>query len=309
VAAAELRPVFVTGASGLIGTRLIDGLTRDGHRVVGLTRRATGRARGDVEWVEGDITRAGAWTDAVSGCAAVVHLAGESVASGRWTEARKLRMRASRIEAAQRIVEAVRAASEPPGVLVSASASGYYGARGDEPLREDSAPGSDFLARLCVDWEAASLAARDAGVRVAVLRFGVVLSRKGGALARMWPLFRAGLGGPLGPGDRYFPWIHESDAVGLIRAALHPAAALWQGPINAVAPESVTMARFARALGAAAHRPALLPVPLWLLDLVLGEAATGLVAGQRVVPERAAQLGYAFAFPTLAGALEDLADL
>ena len=305
-AAARLT-IFVTGASGLLGESLIAGLIRDGHPVVGLTRRARGRDRAGVEWVEGDVTRTGAWMDAISGCGAVVHLAGESIGVGRFSAARKRRMRASRIEAAERIVEALHVAPTPPPVLVSASASGYYGARGDELLREASAPGDDFLARLCVDWEAASLAARKVGTRVVALRFGVVLSRKGGALARMWPLFRAGLGGPLGPGDRYFPWIHVSDAVGLIRAAMDPAATGWHGPINAVAPESVTMARFAQALGAAAHRPARIAVPLWLLEGVLGEAATGLVAGQRLEPARATQLGYRFAFPTLDRALEDLA--
>ncbi len=302
------RSIFVTGASGLVGRLLTRGLVDAGHRVVALTRRIRADAREvGVEWVEGDVTREGEWMAAVAGCDAVVHLAGESVAAGRWTAASKARMRASRIDAAHHVVAAMRAASRPPEVLVSASGAGYYGARGDVLLDEAAAPGNDFLARLCVEWEDAAASARDAGARVVALRFGVVLSRGGGALARMWPLFRLGLGGPLGPRERYFPWIHEADAVGLIRAALVPGAVDWAGPVNAVAPEAVTMATFARTLAATVRRPALFPVPLWALDLALGEAASALVAGQRVDPARARALGYAFAFPSLAPALADLA--
>jgi uncharacterized protein (TIGR01777 family) len=297
--------VFLTGASGLIGGRLAEGLLHDGHQVCAISRRPrsgtkeTGGEAGAIEWVVGDVGLPGAWSDALEGCDAVVHLAGEPVASGRWTKARKRRLISSRVESSRLMVAALARAKRPPRTLVCASASGYYGARGDEELSEASHPGDDFLARLCVDWENAANAASSAGVRVVALRFGVVLSPHGGALARMLLPFKLGLGGPLGPASRWFPWVHEDDAVGLARFALeHPIA----GPLNVVAPGSVTMGEFAKALGRALHRPALLPLPEALLQLVLGEMASGLFPGQKIEPRVAITEGYIFRHSTLAKA-------
>jgi hypothetical protein len=256
-------------------------------------------------FVEGDVTRSGAWQDEVAGADAVVHLAGEGIAAHRWTEAFKETLRASRIDGTRRVVEAMARSARPPATLVCASAAGYYGPRGEEPLDESAAPGDDFLARLCVDWEAEARGAAAAGARVVSLRFAMVLARDGGALPRMLPPFKLGLGGPLGPGERYTPWIHVEDAAGLARFALDPASGL-SGPVNAVAPEAVRMAEFARTLGRVLGRPAWLPVPETALRLVLGEAADAVVPGQRVVPRAAREAGYAFAHGTLREALEDL---
>ena len=302
--------IFVTGATGLLGSRLCDDLARSGHPVVALSRRAAPPSSAPgVRWVRGDAAVPGGWADELEGAAAVVHLAGEPIAAGRWTRARKVRLVSSRVEAARRIAAAVAAAARPPRVLVSASACGYYGAAGERVLDESSPPGDDFLARLCVDWEAAARAAEESGVRVVPLRLGVVLSRRGGAFARMLPAFRLGLGGPLGPAERFFPWIHEEDAIRMIRWALGLEADLDApsgGPVNAVAPEAVRMREFASELGRALHRPALLRVPLSLLRLALGEAAAGLVPGQRVVPGRAIAAGFRFRHESLRSALAAL---
>jgi len=297
-------PVFVTGATGLVGGLLSERLVADGHGVRALSRSPRSADTAGLRFVEGDVTEAGAWQAQLGGCGAVVHLAGEPVAGRRWSEDWKQSIRRSRIEGTRRIVEAIRSADDPPGVLVCASAAGYYGPRGEELLDESVPPGDDFLARLCVDWESEARAAESAGVRVVSLRFGMVLSRRGGALPRMLPPFRLGVGGPLGPGERWTPWIHVADAVGLARFAVHtPALA---GPVNAVAPEAVRMEAFAKALGRALGRPAWLPVPEPVLRLVLGEATDAVIPGQRVVPKAALEAGYAFAHPTLDGALEDL---
>ncbi|MGH0034128.1 MAG: TIGR01777 family oxidoreductase, partial [Myxococcota bacterium] len=194
----------------------------------------------------------------------------------------------------------------PPSVLVSASAVGYYGSRGDEALSEESSPGDDFLARLCVDWEAAAREAESASTRVACVRIGIVLDPDGGALAKMLPPFRLGIGGPLGPAGRWFPWVHGADVVGIL---CHAAKTRAPAVLNAVAPEAVTMGEFARALGRTLHRPALLPVPIAPLRLLLGEFAGYLSPGQRVAPAATLASGYAFRFPRLADALADcLAD-
>ena len=294
--------VFLTGASGLIGKRLASELLQAGHDVRAVSRRdrSGDSGRPGFEWIVGDVGVAGAWCEAIDGCDAVVHLAGEPVAAGRWTAARKRRLVDSRVASTREIVGAMARASAPPRVLVCASACGFYGARGDEELVEDSPPGDDFLARLCVDWELAAKQAASERVRVVSLRFGVVLAASGGALARMRLPFKLGLGGPLGPPGRWFPWVHEDDALGLTRLALdHPLA----GPVNVVAPGRVTMGEFAKTLGRAVGRPALLPVPEFVLKLALGELALGLIPGQKVVPKAAAAAGYAFRHASLKTAL------
>lgn len=293
--------VFVTGATGLIGQRLVKELTDGGHEVRALSRRSH-RGQGSLRWVAGDPARTGEWSRAVDGCDAVVHLAGEPIADKRWTAEQKRRLVDSRVKSGHHIAEAIARASAPPSVLVSASAVGYYGSRGDEELTEEAKPGDDFLARLCVDWEAAAREAASEKTRVTCVRIGIVLDPDGGALAKMLPPFRLGIGGPIGPSDRWFPWVHAADVVGVVRHALQkPVAEV----LNAVAPEPVTMGGFAAALGRALRRPALLPVPIPALRLLLGEFAEHLSPGQKVVPAATLASGYAFRFPTLEGALAD----
>jgi uncharacterized protein (TIGR01777 family) len=308
--------VFVTGASGLVGTRLRDELLARGHEVIALSRKArTPSGSGPFRWVQGDPREPGGWTAEAVAADAVVHLAGESVASGRWTEARKRELVVSRVDTTRNLVRAFREASQRPQVFVCASATGFYGPRGEEELREDAAPGDDFLAGLCVDWEREARRVAALDMRAVCLRFGVVLSPDGGALATMLPIFRLGLGGPLGPSDSWFPWLALEDAVGIIvfsiesqgsgpgEAARREDGAAIAGPVNAVAPGAVRMGEFARTLGRVLRRPALLPTPLFALKLALGEMGGSLVPGQHVVPQALLDAGYAFRQPTLDGAL------
>ena len=288
--------VVVTGASGTIGGALALALRDRGDTVIGITRSPAGAAGGDIDWRSWDDLPA-----AVAGADAVVHLAGAGVADKRWSAARKRELRDSRIDTARRIVAAIQAAADKPGVFVCGSAVGIYGSRGDELLSEESAPGDDFLARLCVDWEAA---AQGAGVRTVTLRTGVVLAREGGALAKLLLPFKLGAGGPIGRGRQYMPWIHRDDIAGLILHAIDTPS--LEGPLNGVAPEPVSNAAFGKALGAALRRPALMPTPPLALRLLLGERAGVLTASQRVSAARAQELGYAFRHPEIGGALRDL---
>jgi uncharacterized protein (TIGR01777 family) len=300
--------VFITGASGLLGRALCHHLTRANWEVVALSRKRRDPSPDVAQWIIGDPVETGPWLEEVERVQAVVHLAGESIASGRWTPARKERLVSSRVQSTLLIAKAIRDAVTPPAHFLCASATGYYGPRGSEALCEDSAQGSDFLSRLCFDWEAAALGARQEGVVVHRLRFGVILSRSGGALAKMLPAFRIGLGGPLGPAERWFPWIHETDAVGLVAHILDHsslARSLQAGAINVVAPGAVTMGEFARTLGRALRRPAVVPVPLGLLRLALGEMVEMLSPGQRVLAKRAIESGYQYRFPDLDSALRD----
>lgn len=299
--------VFVTGATGLVGSQLCAELAEAGWEVRALSRRQQGAARhANIHWIVGDVMQAGPWVSAASEADAIVHLAGESVASGRWTPARKRALVDSRIGSTQCILEGVRAASRRPSLLVCASACGYYGPRGEERLEEAAPPGDDFLARLCVDWEAAAAQAGTLGLRVVSLRFGMVLGRGGGALPRMLPIFRAGLGGPLGPSDRFTPWVHLDDATALVRHALEGGDPALAGPVNVVSPGAVRMGEFARALGTAVRRPALLPVPLFALRLAVGEATDALVPGQNVVPRAAERSGFAFRYQGIEDAFRSL---
>lgn len=310
--------VFVTGASGFVGRRLVRELLRRGDSVVALTRRAsrlndfTGSAAaggqdstGRLRVVEGDPTKPGPWQQVLSDCDAVVALAGEPVMGDRWSADFKRRLYDSRIEGVRRVVEGLAAAparpGQPPRVLVSASAVGYYGSRGDQELTENTSAGADYLARLCVDWEAAADAGRTHGLRVVSLRIGVVLGEGGGALEKMIPAFRLFIGGPLGSGDQYWAWVHLEDVVGLILFALERSDV--RGPINAVAPAPATVRAVARELGSAMHRPSLFSVPEVALKLMLGERAEVLLASQRVIPQRARELGYRFRYEDLAAAL------
>ena len=280
--------VAVTGATGLIGTRLSAALRARDDDVTAISLRQGAPPPG-----------------ALAGHDAVVHLAGEPVAQ-RWTKAARERIRSSREEGTRALVEAIASSEPRPAVLVSASAVGYYGARGDEPLEEDAAPGDDFLAQVCVAWEREAGAAANLSppaLRVVTVRTGVVLDRSGGALAKMLPPFRLGIGGPVAGGRQYLPWIHVDDLVGIYLAALDDEA--WSGPVNASAPEPVTNAAFSKALGRALHRPAFAPVPALAIRALYGDMAEIVTEGQRAMPRLALELGYAFAHPDLDEALAD----
>lgn len=298
--------VLVTGATGFIGRALIPLLQREGHSVVAWVR-SEARAR-SLLGAEVEIVNANAGLDAlvsaIERCGGVVNLAGAPILGGRWTAARRAILERSRVDVTDLLVHAIAMARTRPGALVSGSAVGYYGDRADEPLDEASNPGDDFLARLCRRWENAAQSAESLGVRVALLRTGVVLGRAGGALAQMSAPFELGLGGPVGSGRQFLPWIHLHDLVKIIAVALVDDR--YRGPVNGVAPEQATSQSFARALGLALHRPAILPLPALALKGIFGNAATVLLASQRVVPRALRAREFAFDFPTLDGALADI---
>ncbi len=293
--------VFVTGATGLIGRALCEALVRRGDEVTALSRRPGAARPAAARLVEGDPAVAGRWIEALAGADAVVHLAGEPVAGGRWTAARKARIVASRLDSTRLVAGSVAAGG--PHVLVQGSATGFYGDRGDEPLDEAAAPGRGFLADLSVRWEAAAAPAA-ARARVVFIRTGLVLARQGGALPALARPFRLLVGGPLGDGLGWQPWIHLADELGLLLLALDDARA--SGPLNAVAPAPVRQAELARTLARVLRRPNLFPVPALALRVAVGEMAEVLLASQRVVPGVAQTLGYRFRFPALEPALRDL---
>jgi uncharacterized protein (TIGR01777 family) len=285
--------VTITGASGLIGRPLAAALRARGDEVTAFSRDPE---RG-VTW---DPLSEPAPHEALSGRDVVIHLAAENIAQ-RWTDKAKRMIRESRLIGTENLIAGIEAASPRPPVLLSASAVGYYGDRGDEPLDEDATPGDDWVAQICVDWERTAAAAAGLGVRVCMLRTGIVLSPDGGALAKMLPPFRAGVGGPVAGGRQYMSWIALEDVVGLYLAAA--ADARFDGPVNATAPTPVTNAEFSKALGRALHRPALAPVPKAAVRLLFGEMSQIVIGGQRVLPRRAAEHGYDFRLPELDGAL------
>jgi uncharacterized protein (TIGR01777 family) len=295
--------VTVTGASGLIGSRLARALRARGDEVTVLSRSPERAAQelgvNAMPWepLEGPAPAA-----ALAGRDAVVHLAGENVAQ-RWSATAKASIRASRETGTRNLVEGLRAADPRPATLVSSSAVGYYGSRGDEVLDESAPPGDDFLAEVCAAWEREAERASELGIRGVRIRTGVVLDRRGGALGRMLPFFRAGVGGPVAGGRQYMPWIHADDVVGLYLAAIDDAA--LSGPVNASAPEPVTNGEFSRALGRALRRPAILPVPAAALRVLYGDMAEIVTEGQRAVPRRALEHGYRFEHPQLDEALRD----
>ena len=294
----------VTGGTGLIGRPLCEALLRDGHEVLLLTRAPSRALAASAErlrvvpWQPGIDSGWAAMLDGVDG---ILNLAGESIAERRWTAMQKRRILRSRLDVTTALVDAMPRMRHRPAVLISASAVGYYGPHGDETLDESAAPGAGFLAEVCRQWEAAAARAETLGVRVVRLRLGLVLAVDGGALARMAPPFRLGLGGPLGSGRQWMSWIHRDDVIGLIRRALaEPALA---GAVNATAPSPVTMRDFARTLGCVLHRPAVLPVPAFALRLLVGEMSELLLTGQRVVPSAAQRAGHVFTYPSLEPAL------
>jgi uncharacterized protein len=296
--------VAVTGATGTIGSALVSELRKRGDEVTALSRdaeRATAGLGVPAEpWAEPKQEPPPA--AALSGHDAVVHLIGETIAQ-RWSDAAKREIRESRVLGTRNLVAGLRAAEPRPRALVSASGVDYYGAHGDELLPEDTPPGDDFLARVCVAWEREAQAARELGVRVVSLRTAVVLDSGGGALAKMLPFFRLGIGGPVAGGRQYLPWIHADDIVGMYLAALDNDS--WEGAFNAAAPEPVTNRDFSRALGRALRRPAFAPVPAFAVRLLYGDMAEIVTEGQRAIPARALERGHAFRHADLDAALRD----
>ena len=283
-----------------MGRKLVKRLESDGHAVTVLTRRPS-RAN-DVQWnPDGS---AGTLPRHLSGKDAVINLAGEGIADKRWTVARKAALRASRFQATRTLVRAVAQCAQAPKVFVSASAVGYYGPTADEPITETAPPGSDFLARLCVEWEQEARVVESPATRLAVIRTGLALARDGGALARMLLPFKLGLGATLGPGDQFMPWIHTDDWTALVSWIVRSDRAT--GAFNAAAPTPVTNRTFTRTLGRVLRRPAVLQAPAFMLKAALGEMATVLVNGQRVLPASAEQLGFRFTHRTLEPALRSL---
>ncbi|OHB72395.1 MAG: TIGR01777 family protein [Planctomycetes bacterium RBG_13_63_9] len=291
--------VLVSGATGLIGSALVESVAQSGHQVTALVRSPALAGSGAVVWNPAAGTLDSAH---VEGFDAVVHLAGESVARGRWTTRKKSRIRESRVQGTGLLSRTLARLDQPPTVLACASAIGYYGDRGEEPLDEESPPGEGFLAQVCRDWEAATQPAAEAGIRVVKLRMGVVLAAGGGALARMLPLFRRGLGGRLGSGTQYMSWITLRDVVGAAQHVLSNDT--LHGAVNLVSPRAVTNREFTRSLGRVLHRPTYFAVPGGVLRILLGQMAEELLLNStRVIPRRLTDSGYTFDDPELEPAL------
>jgi uncharacterized protein len=287
--------ITITGASGMIGAKLVERLRARGDEVTTLSRNPS--SAGAVAWQPEDEPAPAA---ALAGRDAVIHLAGENVAQ-RWSDDAKRRIRSSRELGTRHLVAGIEAADPRPRVLVSSSAVGIYGPHGDEELDEQTPAGDDFLAEVCVVWEREAERAAALGLRVVMVRTGLVLDQDGGALAKMLPFFKLGVGGPVAGGEQYMPWIHVDDVVGLYLAALDGDA--WNGPVNASAPRPVTNKTFSQALGRALHRPAFAPVPGVAVRTLYGEMAEIVTKGQRVIPRRAQELGFAFEHEDLDEAL------
>ena len=299
--------IVIAGGSGLLGAALSRTLTRDGHDATVLTRRPASRSPSEarlsfVQWTPDGAV--GPWASTVNGADVVVNLAGESIAAKRWSPPQKQKLRDSRLLATRSLTSAIRQAARPPAVFISGSAVGYYGDRGDETLTETSPPGTDFLANLAKDWEAAASEVSSL-TRVALVRTGIVLDRTGGALPKMLPPFRMFVGGPLGTGTQYMPWIHTEDWVRMVSWMMTTEGA--RGPLNATSPSPVTNAEFSKALGHALRRPSLLPAPAFALRLALGEMADALLlSGQRALPVRATDLGFSFRYSNIDEALANV---
>ena len=294
--------IAVTGATGLIGTALSERLHKQGNEIIAISRRKNlSSSYSVVHW---NVERGELDTSALEGIDAVVHLAGETIAE-RWSARKKALIRSSRVEGTKLLVEGLKSLSKKPSVLVSSSAIGFYGNRGDEELNESAAPGTGYLPEVCQDWEAEAARADKLGMRVVRMRGGIVLSTKGGALAKMLLPFKLGLGGPVGSGRQWMSWIHIDDVVGGYHFALHQPE--FHGVANLNAPRPARNHEFTKALGRAVSRPALLPAPGFALKLVFGEMAQDLLLdGQRVLPRHLEQAGFKFQYPGLDEALRDI---
>jgi len=297
--------ILMTGATGLVGTALVEALGREGHMVCRLLRAGSKKREGaergfDVEWNPdtGELGGAGVGPDAV------VNLAGAPIADGRWTEERKKLLRSSRIDTTRALVKILAQMNARPRVLVSASACGIYGDRGDELLSEESKPGRDFLSELALEWEAEAVKAEALGIRVVLARFGIILAKDGGALPQMMKPFRVGLGGKLGNGQQWMSWVALGDVIGILRMAIESSSV--RGAVNVVAPEPVRNVEFTKVLARAIDRPAIFTAPAFALRLALGEMADALLGSQRVAPRKAEQNGYQFRYSQLEPALAEI---
>jgi uncharacterized protein (TIGR01777 family) len=299
--------IIVAGGTGFLGRTLVRALLDAGHRVVVLTRspeeaRNSLPAAAVIEHWDGETARG--WGHHMNGADVIVNFAGASIGDGRWSAGRKEEILASRVGAGRAIVEAIRQATSKPAVLISASGVGYYGDVPEGDVVEGRPPGEDFLAAVCIRWEASAAAAGEFGVRVVMLRMAVVLGDGGGVLSRLSVPFRLFIGGPLGSGRQWFPWIHRDDVVAAVFHVL--AHRDLFGPINVAAPETVTMEQFCSAVGTAMHRPSWARVPAVVLRILLGEMSITILGGQRVIPRKLLESGFAFKFPRLIGALRDI---
>lgn len=302
--------VAITGATGLVGQRLVDRLYKS-HDLLVLTRSEAKAQKvfsasrySKIQIVVYSPTESGAWQDCISGCDAVINLAGAPIAEQRWTDGYKQEILLSRQVGTEKIVEAIAKAAIKPKVLINTSAVGYYGTSKTETFDETSPAGNDFLADVCKKWEAAAEKARAYGTRTVILRFGIVLAKEGGALAKMLMAFNTFIGGPLGTGEQWVSWIHRDDLVSLIETALTQDP--WQGAYNGTAPNPVTMNELSKNLGDVVNRPSWLPVPGFVLGLLLSDGATVVLEGQKAIPKRTQEAGFTFAFPTVKAALIDL---
>jgi uncharacterized protein len=298
--------IAIAGATGFVGSRLVEQLQAQGHQIVILTRspqQASNRF-GTAEIVGYNPLTSGEWQSSIDGCDAVINLAGEPIAEKRWTPAQKRVMLESRQIGTEKIVEAIEKATSKPPVLINASAIGYYGTSETSKFDETSPAGSDFLAEVCTKWETAAQTASASGTRVVILRLGIVLGQNGGALGKMLAPFSAFVGGPIGSGKQWFSWIHRDDVVKLIIAAITDAN--MKGVYNATAPNPVTMNDFAQTLGTVLNRPSWLPVPNFALEALLGEGAIVVLQGQQVTPTNTLAQGFEFQYPTLKPALAEI---
>ncbi|HOJ18673.1 MAG: TIGR01777 family protein [Ignavibacteriales bacterium] len=302
-----IRKIFISGATGLIGHELVKKLFNRGDEITIITRNKA-KNYDDFSFVsrmeQVEYNSSDELTDLISGHDAVVHLAGTSISDKKWTPEFKKEIYDSRIHTTRLIVDAIAKTDKKPESFICASAVGFYGDRGNEPLRESSAPGNDFLSNVCKDWETESEKVKNSGVRCVNIRTGVVLSIEGGALTKMLPTFKFFIGGGLGSGNQFFPWIHHSDEVNIFVHSIDTQS--LEGPVNAVAPDSVTMNEFARSLGSILKRPSFFNVPGFALKMIMGEGAQMITASQKVVPEKLLNSNFQFQYTPLKTALVDL---
>jgi uncharacterized protein (TIGR01777 family) len=300
--------IAIAGATGFVGSRLVERLQAERHQLLVLTRNPSAAQKvfppsafPNLEIIAYTPTESGSWQEAIAGCEGVVNLAGEPIAEGRWTPQRKQEILSSRQLGTQKIVEAIAKANPKPSVLVNASAIGYYGTSETATFDETSPPGNDFLAQVCQAWEAEAQKVKDAGVRLVILRLGIVLGQ-GGAIARMIAPFKLFAGGPIGTGRQWFSWIHRDDLVNLIIHALTRPEI--EGVLNATAPNPVRMAELAQTMGQVMNRPSWLPVPGFAIEALLGDGAIVVLEGQQVLPKRPLDYGFEYQYPTVKQALE-----
>lgn len=297
--------IVITGASGFIGSLLTDHLWSQRHHLILLSRNPPRESNlTQQEWISWKPGAPGDWEQVIDGVDGIINLAGEPIAAKRWSDAQKEKIRFSRVASTNALVKAVGKAVKKPKFLISASAVGYYGPRGDETITEETVPGNDYLARVCVDWEEEARKAESYGIRVALVRTGIVLGKGQGALAKMVAPFKYFVGGPLGSGNQWVPWIHIEDHIALLLFLIENQNA--RGPFNATAPNPVTMTEFCKTLGKVLNRPSWASVPGGMLTLLVGEMSEMLLNGQRAVPQAAVKLGYEFKYPNLLPALESL---